>query len=56
MFGLRKAEPAQDEERALERLRSVLTATSALEDADPVAVRKRLESTMYGGSRRPAIG
>jgi hypothetical protein len=56
MFGIRKAEPAQDKERALERLRSVLTAASVLEDADPAAVRKRLESTMYGGSCRPNIG
>lgn len=54
MFGFRKAEPAPNEERALERLRSVLTATSVLEDADPVEVRKRLENTMYGGSRRPS--
>lgn len=56
MFGIRKAEPAQDEERALERLRSVLSATSVLENADPVEVRKRLENTMYGGSRRPNEG
>jgi len=56
MFGFRRAEPAQDDERALERLRSVLSATSVLENADPVEVRRRLENTMTGGSRRPNQG
>lgn len=53
MFGGRKAESEGYEERALERLRRVGSATSVLEGADPVVVRQRLESTVLGASRRP---
>jgi hypothetical protein len=53
MFGKRKAEINTYEERALDRLRSVMSASSVFEGADPDEVRKRLENTTFGRSRRP---
>lgn len=40
-------------ERTAQRLRRLADTRTGLEDADPLEVRRRLESTMYGGSRRP---
>lgn len=53
MIGKRKAETNTYEERALDRLRSVMSASSVFEGADPDEVRKRLENTTFGRSRRP---
>lgn len=39
-------------ERIAGRLRGLSDQRTGLEDADPADVRRRLESTMYGGSRR----
>jgi len=53
MFGKRKVESEAYKERALDRLRSVASASSVFEGADPDEVRKRLENTTFGRSRRP---
>ena len=52
MMGNRKEDDGGYEERALDRLRMVTSSASALEGRDPGEVRRRLQNTMSGGSRR----
>jgi len=52
MLGNRNEDDGGYHERALDRLRTVTSTASALEGSDPGEVRRRLQNTMSGGSRR----
>lgn len=48
----RRRQSPEDVARTADRLRSMCHAQLALNDADPVAVRARIERMTYGGSRQ----